>query len=98
MDNANSGVCYICVWMVHIPLKRVCRFPFFLIKYSLLGLTPVSSDTIASASRALHSESKFWNNFSEKLVFTSQKVPVTGYYVIESPLLEVIAKHFLLEG
>ncbi len=24
VDNAKSGICYIYVWMVHMPLKRAC--------------------------------------------------------------------------
>ncbi len=47
IDNAKSSIYYICVWMVCMPLKHVCRVPFIILKYSFLGLTLLSSDIAA---------------------------------------------------
>ncbi len=88
---------YVCVWMVRMPFKRACGFPFFFKKHGFLGLTPVYSETTALSKPYFKLKLRSVRKFLQKrLFFKTQKVAETGSYGIEDPFPDLISKlrHF----
>ncbi len=86
VDNAKSGICYIYVrmyvWMYVSPLNARAG-NFLSKKHSLLGMTPVYSETTALSKPYFILKRRSVRKLLRKhLLFKKQKVDSTGYYGI----------------